>query len=47
MKKLSRITAALIFLFTFNSISALDLLSCEEIDQVFTNSTNTGEVVNK
>lgn len=47
MKKLSRITIIFTFLCAFcNSISALDLLTCEEIDQIFTNATNTDEVVN-
>jgi|UniRef100_A0AC35FVJ4 Leucine-rich repeat (LRR) protein len=45
MKKLSRITIIFTFLCAFcNNISALDLLTCEEIDQIFTNSTNTDEV---
>lgn len=46
MTKLSRITIPLFLLFIFNTSSTLDLLSCEEIDQIFTNATNTGEVVN-
>jgi Leucine-rich repeat (LRR) protein len=45
MKKLSRITIIFTYLAIFNiNVSALDLLSCEEIDQVFTNSTTIGEV---